>query len=185
MTNQVNAPEVTTSVFALRTVFTACLIARPTSRRPPPAWCSAANPPGDSDPGLHHGHPHRGHGGEGRGYRALGWDDVQALADAAAGQHPLQRVTRRHAVQPDRTGAGDGLKQAPPALSGSCQRPVHKQGLKLFLHLIPEKGSWRARLSTCMDARLGTRNGYAWRTDWARGQFSPNTPPTSPSPLAS
>lgn len=84
--NRINAPEVNTSIFALRTVFTACLIAL-TDAAQAPATVTLSNQPaegqtrvcititrgeGESEAGVD----------EARMYRALGWDDVQALAAA-------------------------------------------------------------------------------------------------------
>jgi hypothetical protein len=82
--NKINAREVNTSTFALRTVFTACLIALTDAARAP-ATVVLSSQPAD-------GHTRicitltRADGeavpDEARTYRALGWDDVQALAAA-------------------------------------------------------------------------------------------------------
>lgn len=82
--NQVNAPEVNTSVFALRTVFTACLIAL-TDAAHAPATVVLSSEPADGQTRVRITIS-RDNGeaapDEARTYRALGWDDVQALAAA-------------------------------------------------------------------------------------------------------
>lgn len=82
--NQVNAPDVTTSVFALRTVFTASLIALTDAAHAPASVLLRSEPAGDQTRVCITVTPAEGTVApdEGRGYRALGWDDVQALADA-------------------------------------------------------------------------------------------------------
>lgn len=84
VTNQVNAPEVTTSVFALRTVFTACLIALTDVAQAPASVVLSSEPAGDQTRVCIMVTRTEGMAApdEGRSYRALGWDDVQALADA-------------------------------------------------------------------------------------------------------
>lgn len=82
--NQVNAPEVTTSVFALRTVFTASLIALTDAAHAPAHVVLSSEPAGHQTRVCIMVTRTEGTASpdEGRGYRALGWDDVQALADA-------------------------------------------------------------------------------------------------------
>jgi hypothetical protein len=82
--NQVNAPEVTTSVFALRTVFTASLIALTDAAPAPASVVLSSEPVGDQTRVCITVTRTEGTAApdEGRGYRALCWDDVQALADA-------------------------------------------------------------------------------------------------------
>lgn len=84
VTNQVQAPEVTTAVFALRTVFTACLIALTDAAQAPASVVLSSETVGDQTRVCitvtrteATAAPDEGHG-----YRALDWDDVQALADA-------------------------------------------------------------------------------------------------------
>jgi hypothetical protein len=84
VTNQVSAPDVNTSIFALRTVFTACLIALTDMARAPASVVLSSEPAGS--------HTRvcitvtRNEGAvaqdEANGYRSLDWDDVQALAAA-------------------------------------------------------------------------------------------------------
>lgn len=82
--NQVNAPEVITSVFALRTVFTACLIALTDAAHAPASVVLSSEPAGDQTRVCITVTRTEGTAAPdaGRGYRALGWDDVQALAAA-------------------------------------------------------------------------------------------------------
>lgn len=89
--NQVNAPDVTTSVFALRTVFTASLIALTDAAHAPASVVLSSEPAGDQTRVRITVTRTEGTAApdEGRGYRALDWDDVQALADA-------ERVSIRH-----------------------------------------------------------------------------------------
>ena len=82
--NQVNAPGVSTSVFALRTVFTASLIALTDAAQAPASVVLNSEPAGDQTRVCITVTPTEGTAApdESRGYRALGWGDVQALADA-------------------------------------------------------------------------------------------------------
>lgn len=84
VSNQVNAPEVNTSVFALRTVFTACLIALTDAARAPASVVLRSEPADGQTRVCITVTRDKGQAApdEARTYRALGWDDVQALAAA-------------------------------------------------------------------------------------------------------
>lgn len=84
VTSNISAPEVSTAVFALRTVFTACLIAlTDAARAPASVVLSSETADGQTRVSIT---ITRGEGAEpapeAPTYRALGWDDVQALAAA-------------------------------------------------------------------------------------------------------
>ena len=106
LTNDVKPSDVSTSVFALRSVFTAALIAlTDTALTPASIVISCAPADGESrvlitvTPGADAATPESP-----RGYRKLGWDDVDALASAekvglsqAAGRAELRFAAAEHA----------------------------------------------------------------------------------------
>ncbi|MDI1275295.1 hypothetical protein [Polaromonas sp.] len=96
VSNKVNAPDVMTSVFALRTVFTASLIALTDAAQAPASVVLSSEAAGGQTRVCITLTRTEGEAvpDEGRGYRTLSWDDVQALADA---EHVRIRYSAAHA----------------------------------------------------------------------------------------